>query len=276
MNKTSSQIADIVLEKEAGIREAIRFLGTGRSTARHGTSGTIAKSIRREGVVPRKSKGIVDVFDDLGLPDPTQGKDLAFFSRGGKKNVIPYARQQGFIEETGGSPLTWGMEVGEGLRDIMDSGLSMATVREKVIPLVKDKGGTFIRGARAGNKASKEGLLEMRYPARKFKPQTNPEMDVVRKKFDDLASYLPDELPPVSKSLVRGLGNVQANLAFRDTFGLASKYPGAAAMPAKYIRGSKAYQPVTLPEVREHLRHSVKEPGDTAREALRNLTGLQF
>ena len=56
-------LANAGLTKEAGVRELLKFLGTGRSTAFHGTSQSSAAAIKGgRGIIPQQRSGIVDVF----------------------------------------------------------------------------------------------------------------------------------------------------------------------------------------------------------------------
>jgi hypothetical protein len=275
MKKTSSQIADDVLYKVAGIREFVRFLGTGRATAHHGTSAAIAKGIRNQGLIPGKSRGIVDVFKEMGLADPTKGKNLSFLSRS-SKGAKNYATQQGFIEAAGQSPVQIGTEVGKDF-----AARTEAPSIKYVWDTLKQRVPQLYKGVKGGRESARKGMLEASYPARHFKPQKNPEIGVATQKFKDLGEQLTGAIDtsPTAKKIIekgyQGAGRLQGELSFGNTFGLPPG-SGGAALPSKYIRGAQDYQHVGLPEVKEHLRHSMGNPKETVVEALRNLTGYQF
>jgi hypothetical protein len=229
-------------QKEAGIRDFLKFLTTGRSTAYHGTSVPIAKAIREGGgIIPRKSRGVSDVLKEVSH-DPTMGKQLAFFTRS-PGSAKSYASQQGFIEGAGTTPQQ----------------LFLKTTGNEIdlLPALQ-KAWSGIRG---GIRSRGEGVIKAQYPFRKFSPIKNPEGRA-------LAEEVGGKSPP--KALERLYG-----LLFRKTYGLKAPTPGAPAMPTKFIRGTKDYQRVTLPEIKEHLSWAQKNPLSAAGEALRSLTEVQ-
>lgn len=271
------------LTKEAGLREFLRFLGTGRTTAYHGTSEGIAKAIREsKGIIPRKSKGVSDVFIESGAPDPTAGRRLSFLTRSWPE-ARNYARQQGFIEATGATPPLFGAQAG---REIAESGIG------ELIPQARKLWGG-VRGARRG---ARRGVVEARIPRGAVKRQVNPEAGVLRDKMENL---LDDAIPQYSEQVAQSVpSKLLTNWPFRRTFGVQSPNywrgpafrgegtkglprpvkPQAgttAAIPSRHIVGSPSYQGVTRDEVVRHLKETLRNPKETAIEALRNLTGIE-
>lgn len=253
MHKTASAIADDVLlrVKAAGLKEFARYALTGRSTGYHGTSARASELIRSEGLIPRKSPGVVDAIKAVS-DDPTEGQNLAFIARNrGIANT--YAGQQGFIEAAGTTPGLLGNNLSFEL-------VGDGSVGSKVNTTLRAVHKSLLGALNAGI-ATNKGPLKLQYPARNFDLLRNPEIDVMAQKYT--AAGVPS---PVAKTL--------SNVPFIGTYGLKPVGPGQAAMPAEYIAGSPKYQHTSLPEVRAHLEDVRAYPKRNALEAFRNLIGF--
>lgn len=245
--------------KEAGIRDFLRFLMTGRSTAYHGTSKATAEAIREgKGLIPRHSRGVIDVGKEMGF-DPTGGQQLAFLTRS-RPTAKTYATQQGFIEGAGTKPIAFGHRAGE-------------RIQAEGVGVVPEELKKFWSGQKGAWGSRNKGIVKARYPAREFKPVKNPESDQLAQHLVD--QILRKNIEDTPRFLQRAV-KTMTWYPFRKDLALAAKRRGAAALPSRYITGSSKYQRTTLPEVKEHLRHAVQNPKETAYEALRNLTGWQY
>lgn len=251
-----------VFTKEAGIREFLRFLGTGRSTAYHGTSKGIAEAVRGgEGLVPGKSRGVAQVFREAGVQDPTGGKNLSFLTRG-KGEARNYARQQGFIEGAGTTPPLFGQEAAQEI-NLLGAG--------ELLPQAK----RWWKGYKGARQGAKKGIVEARIPRGAVQRQVNPEPAALRDRLEGGLDNL-GVSDNVADILARsGPTKALTNYPFRRTFGVAPKAPGAPALPAKHIVGSPAYQGVTAKEVGQHVGESIRNPRETILEAMRNLSGVE-
>lgn len=250
--KSASQISEEVLEKTSGLKEFARYALTGRSTAYHGTSPARAALIRSEGLIPRKSPGVVDALLDAGAPDPTKGENLAFLARS-RPMAKEYAGQQAFIDRVGTTPQLFSAQVGW---DVMQQ----PSMRDKVVKGVKAYG-KYHLGLWDMLRARNPGTVTARYPARNFVPQRNPEIDVMADKI-------------TAAGVPKAVSGILGKAPFISTFGLKAPVSGGAAMPASYIKGSPHYQHTTRPEIMAHLDDVRQNPGRNAREALHNLLGL--
>jgi len=244
------------LIKEAGIREALRFLLTGRATGYHGTSAGLAEKIRAgEGLIPKKSLGITKQIEKLTGADPAVGRRLTFLTRS-KPEAARYARGQAFLEATEVPQALWPVQA---MDRVIDRGA------KEILPLGRER----LRALRGQIQAKRKGVLEARYPAREFKALKNPEIDLVsaraRQRLEELG---------FSGAVSRTASRVSGVLPFAKTYGLRSR--GGAAMPSKYIRGSEAYERISLPEIIDHLKHVRAHPRETAHEALQQLSSYSF
>lgn len=252
-------LANTGLTKEAGIRELMKFLGTGRSTAFHGTSRGSAEAIKAgKGIIPRYRSGIVDVLKKELEYDPTKKQRLAFLTRS-KPEAKAYAGQQGMIEATGTSP----MFLGKGMAE---------RISEEGFGAVPDELKRLWQGAKGAWGAQRHGILKAQYPARKFAPVRNPEGKL---RAGNIKEFIGGDDAKVWPGIAEKTLQTFAGFPFRKTFGLKAPQRGAAAMPSKYIQGTPGYQRVTIPEIKQHFQHAIKNPKETAVEALRNLTGWQ-
>lgn len=296
------------LKKESGLSELARFLATGRSTAFHGTSKALAQQIKKgPGLVPNAKRGITDAIRE-GIPgvpeydelvkamtgskkiDPTRGQSLAFLTRH-PLEAKGYAAQQGIIDVLGTRPLNYAIEklapvvrpMMEGPGNPLKGGSQQ--FKENVVnalkSTIKDKPW---RAPISAWQAKRHGVLTTRYPARNIKTVRNPEIEVVKDMLDTqygpiikpAIKELPSEYRGLARKGYRGAKELYGQSIFGRTMGLPPQFPENVALPSKYIVGAKDYQRTTLPEIADHLRYAVKNPKDTAMEALRNLTGQNF
>ena len=249
--------------KEAGIREFLKFLGTGRSTAFHGTSRGSAEAIKAgKGIIPRHRRGVVDVIKEELNYDPTKKKQLAFLTRS-KPEAKAYAGQQGMVEATGTTAPFLGKEIG----------VRIGEEGRGALPAELKRVWQGIKGARSGKR---HGVLKAQYPAREFTPVRNPEGKLRANSLKDLIGGTTEKgVSKVWPDIAERTLQTFTGFPYRKTFGLRASRRGAAAMPTKYIQGTPGYQRVTFPEVKQHFQHAIKNPKETATEALRNLTGWQ-
>lgn len=249
---------DAGIQKEAGIREFLKFLTTGRSTAFHGTSRAAAKSIREgKGVIPRHRRGIDAHIEEYTGHDPTGKRRLAFFTRS-RPQAKFHAGRQGFLEGAGTTRGYLGVET---LADVAMRGAVELPEQLKL----------FWKGTKGSWGGRRKGVVKVQYPAREFKIIRNPESERLAKYYVERAGGEMKNLPEFFQKTITSL----MRPPFRRTFALGSTRKGRAAMPSRYIVGSPKYQRVSLPEIREHLRYAVQNPKTTVSEALRNLTGWQ-
>lgn len=253
---TSRRVRNGLL-KDAGMREFLRFALTGRSSAVHGTTEAIARRIRQEGLIPRKSRGIVDVFKELGGGDPTGGKNLAFITRS-IPEARTYAGQQGMIESLG-TPTTY-------LQNLQSKITGIKNV-PSAVNLIKSEGPRIYNALKTTMRARKHGVVDIRYPWWKVKTQVNPEMAIIQKKF---RPYFGDN-PYITKAL--------ATLLYGRTSGIPGQFERVGrkrvAISPEYIKGGKGYKFTSIPELKSHFTAVAREPANAAFEALRNLTGWQ-
>jgi hypothetical protein len=239
----SEQVCRAALSKEAGLKELMRFITTGRVTAYHGTVPGAAAAIREAGLIPSARPGVVAHKIKKLQGDPTGGQTLSFLTRQTNK-AKGYAKQQAYLEATGKRPQ-------EILQDLKGPGTFVNTARD------------LWRGWRAGRIATRKGIVEARIPLQELKPIRNPELDTLSEKLLAQTPY-PE---PVTKTI--------SGLVFGDSFALAPRAGTNVALAPTRIVGSPSYSRVTLPEIKEHVIRSVKNPKDTLMEALRSATGFQ-
>lgn len=139
------------LEKLGGVRDALRYLLTGRATLRHGTSPAIAEKIRRHGLKASKTIG-----------DPSWPGHLAFTTR------KPSEAQSYAAMNAAGEALLGKARMGG------KSGLSqvMSTASEGVAktPGIRD----IPKIMRKVFSGTRKGTVEIRVPAHKLKGKVIP------------------------------------------------------------------------------------------------------
>jgi len=227
--------------KEAGLRSLGKYLLTGRSTLYHGTSGSRARAILREGLKPGAKPGISERVSKLINADVRGSTPGAFASR--NKSV---AQNYGIQQELLSKGLPSGAEIQNAYMNAVMQGDSVKGLKD----LIKDTGRLYYHLPGA---IWRKGVLKASVPAHRVKMLANPEINVV---------------PEGATALNRAI----ARIAKRPTYYRDAKIPG---IPAKYIKGSPEYQHVSLQEMKEHFKRMRRQPGESAREALKNLFEVQ-
>lgn len=248
---------DLGFEKNAaGFRDAMRVALTGRVPLRHGTSPSRAAGILERGLQPGALPGVSAEIP--GLDDVQKG--LAFLTRN-KGNANNYASQQAGLEQV------------PRMRE--EAAQQLHKFRERVAPLVErfapqhserltaalDTVGGMAQGAPALHVARVAKLpgqtLEARVPRQLVRAQEaqSPEAGKV------LETLRSADMP-------EGTARALAGTPFMGDVIMKG------GLDPKYIKGSPAYQGVTLPELRDHAKSVFADPGEYVKDIGRAFTGV--
>jgi len=227
--------------KEAGLRSLAKYLLTGRSTLFHGTSGARAKSILQQGLKPNAKPGISERIKNVVGVDP-RGKTPGVFATRNKGNAAGYSMQQELLDR--GVPS--GAEAAMQFQDAMQMGDFARGGKNYVKHIARQLRHT-------PSAILNRRTLKASVPAHKIRMEGNPEINI-----NPLAQS------DIEKAVTR---MNKRPLYFSD-----AKLP---AIPPQYIKGSPSYKHVSMREMRDHFKRMRKQPGTSAKEALRNLFDAQ-
>jgi hypothetical protein len=238
------------LEKLSGIREAARFLATGKSTLYHGTSRARAKAIRKAGLKPQGESGVSSV---IGV----EGEAGTAFTTRSKAEAKTYAQQQS------------GMDKVKRVRDAVTRRLGKDPL-EGYDDFLEDQSGARQANLAIGRVLGTQGLargkvVKMRVPYKELRKREGVGTELHGDKLTEMreglqAAGVPE---PLRKAVDTGTA-----LAF------ARNVPVDGGIPKKYVVGAKGYERSSLKSVAEHLRDARKNPKRFGKEFLRNLTGV--
>ena len=242
-------------QKTAGIRSGLKTLLTGRVPLFHGTTAERAAQIAEKGLLPQGAHGVTQMFPELAARE----KNLVFTSLG-KGAANTYAWQQA------GADRLQGMQ---GLLDRVNSSVQGTGVLPGKVRHFADKTRSML-GSKGNNMARRQ--VETLLGALPGSGKKVVRADIPRsflKEHATLGQELPwmiehNILPPVDP-LVR---NIQVGSNF------SSHVPVQGGVPAKYIRGSSAYQPVTMGEIKQHVKDAISDPVGVGKDVIRSTLGF--
>lgn len=225
------------LSKEAGIRDALKVLLTGRTPLFHGTSKPIAKQIMSSGLVPGGSPGITQALS----PELARLESgLSFLTRS-PANARSYAQQQAALEtvkSVRGSPTV--SKALEGLELVLPKESLDLHLARAIMP--------FHRGK----------VLKASVP-RSFLQQNQAfGLEAAGPNMGPIRNLLKEH--PI---LEQGVG-----LPF------ISDVPVKGGLPPQYIKGSPSYQGITVPELKQHFQSAVADPKALGKDTARALLGV--
>lgn len=270
------------LEKDAGVRDAMRTLLTGHVPLRHGTSPARAAQIRATGLRPDAMPGVSGAVSSE-LADAQRG--LAFATRN-PATAKTYARQQQGLDafDSGGAELI-AKQRGKARKmlDVAEKGLGYlpeGPVRAGALEGLKPLRTQVLEGevnrlaagrALAPRKPAKGSIVEMRVP-RDYVAANSAHSVEGRKMYDTLHSGMEQAIaqkyPTLDPSIVRELAAAPAALPFAQDEILRG------GVPTKYIKGSPDYQGVTLDGLKQHFAAARQDPRGLAKDVARSFTGV--
>jgi len=226
------------LTKSAGIRDALHVALTGRVPLRHGTSSSIAKLIKEEGLQPGASKGISELVPDSGLAKAQEG--MAFLTRS-KPKAKSYAAQQAGIDAK--------PKVTQFIDKYMPESVSSAW---NDMPEINQ--------ARFSSYAAPfdRSVVEARIP----------------REYINKAETMPVEPGRALSAIKRQLPNAHSAMGKAVALPFMSDVVLKGGVPTKYIKGAPDYSKVTLPELKQHFQSIKADPKGYVKDVGRALTGI--
>lgn len=253
------------VDKEAGLREGLRTLLTGRVPLYHGTSTGRARSIVRQGLKPQGKAGISkrlsDALSSTGSGFHEAEKGLAFTTRG-KTVAKSYAKQQAGLER---------------------------------VDAVKGRVGKYVAAA---EKHAPKRVQEYIKRGRKTLSDTPAIGFAADRMAANALGSIPGrkrlvrmDIPRTRVKAIEGIGQeIHKNPALLEQRrALRARGPKWEQIPAanfiqdvpikggvgrEFIRGSKEYKKVGLGELKEHGRQILKHPREVGKDVLRSTLGV--
>lgn len=250
------------LEKDAGLREGLKTLLTGRVPLYHGTSVGRARKIVKRGLKPQGASGISKrISNALALDLPEAEKGLAFTTRS-KDVANRYALQQAGLERVDAAKGMVGKFLDKFSKHAPSSTTNYLNKANKALR-TENEISSMVDTALArqlGRLPGKKKLVRMDVPRAKLKS-------------------------------VEGIGqelHKNPNLVLQRE-ALKAKHPKAEQLTAlpfihdvpikggvgsEYIRGSKDYKRVSLDELKQHFRNVAQDPKEFGKDVLRSTLGV--
>ena len=244
--------------KEAGLREGLKTLLTGRVPLFHGTSVERGAQILEKGLIPQGSAGVTQLLPGLAEAE----KNLAFTS------LNPSKARMYAIQQIGLSRL-------DKLRNLYQR--LPESVKGMIPQSIRSAGNETLKDLPANNLISRYSALGLGLlPGGK----KVVEADVPREFLKGKAA-LGKELPRMQEQM-----GPDTDKLLEETFhmpdlaskGLAHNFmsdvPVTGGIPSEYIRGSDKYKGITADELRQHVRNTISDPIGVGKDVLRSTLGI--